>query len=53
MKENKSLKEVYKEITKILKENDVILSVLPPRPYLSRRGNKEEKIFFDDPWLSA
>jgi len=37
----KELQSVYNQITKILKENHVIMNITPPRPYLIKEEDEE------------
>lgn len=46
-KEIKSLQSIYNEITKLLIENNVIINITPPRPFLERDG---ECLYFDEAW---
>ena len=39
----KGLQSVYNQITKILKENNMLINITPPRPYLIKK-NDEERI---------
>jgi len=37
----KELQSVYNQITKILKENNVLMNITPPRPYLIKKDVEE------------
>ena len=37
----KELQSVYNQITNILKENNVLMNITPPRPYLIKREDEE------------
>ncbi len=37
----KGLQSVYNQITKILKENNVLMNITPPRPYLIKKDVEE------------
>ena len=37
----KELQSVYNQITKILSENNVLMNITPPRPYLIKKDDEE------------
>jgi len=37
----KGLQSVYNQITNILKENNVLMNITPPRPYLIKKDDEE------------
>lgn len=37
----KVLQSVYNQITNILKENNVLMNITPPRPYLIKKDDEE------------
>ncbi|NLV82417.1 MAG: hypothetical protein GXZ18_05350 [Synergistaceae bacterium] len=37
----KELQSVYNQITNILKENNVLMNITPPRPYLIKKDDEE------------
>ena len=37
----KGLQSVYNQISNILKENNVLINITPPRPYLIRKEDEE------------
>ena len=37
----KELQSVYNQITKILRENNVLMNITPPRPYLIKKDDEE------------